>query len=251
MTQTAPTATRAVDHRPRGGGRLRAVGRWVAPLIPMLAVLYGVMLGLGYLLANPLKGSGLEDAEDKVNENLASGRTPTMNTVTHYLTLLGETITIIALMVVVAIVLRLVLGRWRESVFVVIAVSCQALIFLLTTLVINRHRPDVKHLDASPPTSSFPSGHVGAATALYMSVALVLLWTVKHRALKWLGIVLLIACPVMVAYARLYRGMHHPTDEFGSEVNAWACIAIAAFATATARWRKLTRPSDAAAEKTA
>lgn len=251
MTQTADTTTRAVDRPHEGRGRVRAFGRWVAPLIPMLAVLYGVMVLLGYLLAHPLKGSGLENAEDKVNENLAAGRTPTLNTVTHYMTLLGETVTIIALMIVVAIVLRLVLGRWRESVFVVIAVSCQALIFLLTTLVINRHRPDVKHLDASPPTSSFPSGHTGAASALYFSVALVLLWTVRHRTLRWLGIVLLVACPIMVGYARLYRGMHHPTDEFGSEINAWTCIAIAAFATATTRWRKLTRPSGAPAEETA
>ena len=251
MTQTADSATRAVERPHAGRGRVAAFGRWLAPLIPMLAVLYGVMLGLGYLFAHTLKNSGLEHDEDKVNQHLAAGRTPTMNDVTHWFTFLGNTGTVIGLMLVAVIVLRLVLKRWRESVFVLLAVSFQALIFLLTTLVINRHRPSVKHLDASPPTSSFPSGHTGAATALYISVALVVLWTARRGALKWVGILLLVACPILVGYSRLYRGMHHPTDELGSEVNAWTCIAIAAFATTTARWRALTRPSGAAAEERA
>jgi undecaprenyl-diphosphatase len=244
MTETAAPRSGTAAH-PGGRSRTGAVVRWVGRILPLLALLYAVLVGLGYLLAHPLKGSGLEDAEDNVNESLANGRTPTMNHITFWLSELGNTATIVGLMLLVAIVLRLVLKRWRESVFVVIAVSCQALVFLLTTLVIDRRRPDVKHLDASPPTSSFPSGHVGAATALYVSVALVVLWTARNRVLKVIGVLLLIACPILVAYARLYRGMHHPTDIAGSEVNAWSCIAIAAYATARTRWRSLVNPSGA------
>ena len=39
---------------------------------------------------------------------------------------------------------------------------------------------------------------------------------------------MLVAVPLLVAYGRLYRGMHHPTDVVGSYINGLACIAIAA-----------------------
>jgi undecaprenyl-diphosphatase len=114
------------------------------------------------------------------------------------------------------------------SVFLVLAVSAQAVVFLLVTLTIDRRRPDVRHLDGSPPTSSFPSGHTGASIALFLSSALLVLWFVKRRWLKILAITVLVAVPVLVAYSRLYRGMHHPTDIIGSLVNGLTCISIAA-----------------------
>jgi len=41
-------------------------------------------------------------------------------------------------------------------------------------------------------------------------------------------VVLLLAVPLLVAYGRLYRGMHHPSDIMGAYVNGLACVAIAA-----------------------
>ncbi len=58
------------------------------------------------------------------------------------------------------------LRRWREPLFLCAAVTAQAVVFYLTTLVIDRRRPVVRHLDDSPPTSSFPSGHTSASVAL-------------------------------------------------------------------------------------
>ena len=39
---------------------------------------------------------------------------------------------------------------------------------------------------------------------------------------------MLLAVPLLVAYGRLYRGMHHPTDVLGAYLNGGICIAIAA-----------------------
>jgi len=207
---------------------ISSVARIAGRVLVLLALLYGLLVGLGLLFTKVIEHSWLIREEDGVNRALEDGRTPTMNDVTYLLSGLGNTQAIIGAMLIVAIALRLASGRWRMSVFLVLAVSAQALVFLLVTLSIDRQRPDVKHLDSSPPTSSFPSGHTGAATALFVASALLVLWYVRKRWVKILGITLLVAVPLLVAYGRLYRGMHHPTDIVGSYINGLTCIAIAA-----------------------
>ena len=149
-----------------------------------------------------------------------------MNDVTYLLSGLGNTQAIIGAMLVVAIALRIASRRWTMSVFLVLAVSAQAFVFLLVTLTIDRRRPEVRHLDGSPPTSSFPSGHTGAATALFIASALLVFWFVRRRWVKILGITVLVSVPLLVAYGRLYRGMHHPTDVLSGILLGLACLAF-------------------------
>ena len=207
---------------------LRRVAPVAGRIIILLAVLYGVLVGIGLLLTKVFERSALMREEEELNQALADGRTPTMNDVTYVLSGLGNTGAIIGAMVVVAVALRLASKKWTLSVFLVLAVSAQALVFLLVTLTISRQRPDVKKLDDSPPTSSFPSGHTGAATALFLASALLVAWYVKQRWVRILALTLLVAVPLLVAYGRLYRGMHHPTDIVGAYLNGITCITIAA-----------------------
>jgi undecaprenyl-diphosphatase len=95
-------------------------------------------------------------------------------------------------------------------------------------LVIDRARPAVSHLDAAPPTSSFPSGHTAASVVLYLLVALLIssrLHSGVARATLW---VLAGMVPVAVGLARLYRGMHYPTDVLsGAALGAsWLFVAV-------------------------
>ena len=207
---------------------ITSVSRIAGRVLVLLALLYALLIGLGLLLTKVFEHSWLIREEDDVSQALEDGRTPAMNDVTYVLSGLGNTGAIIGAMVVVAIALRLASGRWRMSVFLVLAVSAQALVFLLVTLTIDRRRPSVEKLDSSPPTSSFPSGHTGAATALFIASALLVLWYVRKRWVRILAITVLVAVPLLVAYGRLYRGMHYPTDIVGSYVNGLTCILIAA-----------------------
>jgi membrane-associated phospholipid phosphatase len=207
---------------------ITGVSRIAGRVLLLLALLYAALVGLGLFLTKVIEHSWLIREEDGVNKALADGRTSTMNDVTYLLSGLGNTQAIIGAMLVVAIALRIASHRWTMSVFLVLAVSAQACVFLLVTLTIDRRRPEVRHLDGSPPTSSFPSGHTGAATALFIASALLVFWFVRRRWVKILGVTVLVAVPLLVAYGRLYRGMHHPTDIVGSYVNGLTCIAIAA-----------------------
>ncbi|MDQ1710474.1 MAG: hypothetical protein QOG49_1859 [Frankiaceae bacterium] len=188
----------------KGSFALRALGYVVA--------LFAVMAGLGELLTRVLNHTAPISNEDSVNRSLAAHRTATGNSVTGFFSTLASTMVIIGLLVVAMIVFRLVYRRWRESVFLLLAVGTQTLVFLATAAVIHRARPKVAHLDAAPPTSSFPSGHTGAATALFVGIALVVGWHAGHAWLRAILVVLALAVPIAVAYSRLYRGMHHPSD---------------------------------------
>ena len=182
---------------------------------------------LGLLVTKVLDGTAFADEDAALDRTLAAHRTPTGVTLTHIGTMFAETPTIVALTAITAAAFRLAYRRWRESVFLVLCVTGQALIFLVTTLLIDRHRPPVRHLDASPPTSSFPSGHTAAATAFYGGLAIVLAWHTRRVWLRWLVTAVGVLMPVMVATCRMYRGMHYPTDTATSAVMALALLAIA------------------------
>jgi len=187
-------------------------------VVPVLALLLA-MIGLGELLTKLL------GEESGFNRYLAAHDTGPLDAVSEFFSLVGSTPVIIGVTAVVAVILRLTLHRWPEPLFLCAAVSAQAIIFFFTTLVIDRQRPHVRHLDASPPTSSFPSGHTSAAVALYCGLALILA-TLAHRTwLQWLAW-LLVLVPVSVALSRLYRGMHHPSDVLASFLNGTLCVAI-------------------------
>jgi membrane-associated phospholipid phosphatase len=178
--------------------------------LPAVAVAAGVVL-LGLLIVHVL-ASGWLAGESGINRELAGDRTPALNSATHVFTYFAETPTIVGLTAVAAVVFRLVFRRWRESVYLVLAVAGETLIFLLTTVLIDRKRPAVPPLDDAPPTSSYPSGHTAAAVCFYGSVAMIVLWRYRQVLLRAAVLVLAVLLPLLVGASRLYRGMHFLSD---------------------------------------
>lgn len=225
-----------LENRVADKAQLAAFARRI--LLPV-GVLLLAMIGLGLLVTKVLENAWPFTVEDGLNRAFAAHRTGPLNAITMFFSLVGSTPVIIGVTAIAAFVLLRTLHEWREPLFLCAAVSAQAIVFFFTTLVIDRQRPAVKHLDDSPPTSSFPSGHTSAAVALYCGLALVLAGLVRHTWAKWLCWALVLV-PVCVALSRLYRGMHHPSDVTASFLNGAACIVIMAQAILdrSVRWRR-------------
>jgi membrane-associated phospholipid phosphatase len=217
-------------HRQDGGDLLT---RAVAPCV----ALGGVVVGLGLSLKGPL--DGLSHSEEAVNKDLAAHRSNTWNTITLIWSHIGNTESVIGVCIVVAAILLWRTRDWRLTAVPVLAIAMQGLIFLIASQVVGRQRPDVVKLDPSPPTGSYPSGHTGASTGLYLSFALLAL-AIHRTWLRTLTIIVCLCMPLLVAYARLYRGMHHPTDIAAAFLNGILC-ALIAYAWYNHRTRQLNR----------
>jgi len=197
--------------------------------VTLRAILPGVLVwaaivGVGELLAHPLKS--IEDNENGISRSLASARTATWNSITAVWSHIGNTEIVIGVCVVACLVLLALTRRWWVALIPAIAIALQASTFVGATLVVGRDRPTVPHLDPAPPTSSYPSGHVGASTALYLSL-IMLASRIERTWLRNTLIVVFAVIPFLVAYARLYRGMHHLSDVLVGFANGILCALLA------------------------
>jgi membrane-associated phospholipid phosphatase len=188
-------------------------------------VLWLAIAGFGLLLTGPLKG--WDRSESALNRSLQGTRSRTWDSVTALWSHVGNTEIIIGVCVVVVAVVWWRTRRWWFALIPALAISLQATIFVTVSTVIGRARPDVPHLDPAPPTSSYPSGHVGASVALYSSLA-IMATTIERAWLRRTVIGVCSVIPALVTYARMYRGMHHLSDVVVGAINGLACAALAA-----------------------
>ena len=202
----------------------RHPGRRYALSLPALPVL---LVAAGLVLAVP--ATGRPAAEDGVNRMLAAHRGPLADSVSSWFSGLAATSSVVTVtaLCVLALLLAPKRPRWWDAAFLGGAVAVQALVFLLVTICVERPRPDVVRLDGAPPTSSFPSGHTGAALALYGGLA-VLAYLRLRRPWRVPVAAALLLLPVLVGLSRLYRGMHHPTDVVAALLNGSVVLVVAA-----------------------
>jgi membrane-associated phospholipid phosphatase len=207
--------------RPTLRAALRDLG--VRAVLPA-TVLLGVIVAFGFVLKGPLLE--LSEDEKQVNRELQDARDGLWNSITHLMSSIGNTEYVIGVCVVVVGLVWWRTRQWWYAVVPGIAISLQATVFVAATHIVGRTRPTVERLDPTPPTSSFPSGHVGAATALYATFAL-MATRIDNPLVRRLVITWCVLAPAFVTGARLYRGAHHVTDVVFGILNGVVCAVLA------------------------
>jgi undecaprenyl-diphosphatase len=197
-------------------------------LLGCAVVVLAVLATVGWVLSRVVHDDGIGRADASLSRFLAARRSAGLNDLTVFTSEVGGTLAITAVAVIAVAVMAVAWRRWREPMLVVAAVAGEVVIFLGVTMLVDRERPPVPHLDEAPPTSSFPSGHTAASIALYGALAVVASERARSVLARRLFVTLAVLLPLLVAASRMYRGMHFLTDVLGGVLlgSVWllACV---------------------------
>jgi membrane-associated phospholipid phosphatase len=187
-------------------------------------VLCAAVVAFGWLVTHPLKHAFR--GENDVNRWFADQRNGVLTDVADGGTVLGETITGLVVLVVLAVAFAAWRRTWWPLVFVGVLDAGLGLFYLLGTELDPRQRPPVHLLQPGlVPDASFPSGHTGTATAIGGAAA-ALLWAYTRVAKSLL--MLLVAVPAYTMLSRLYVGAHHVSDVLTAFVYAGLWLLLCA-----------------------
>ncbi len=225
------------EYRPDADERRGPTGR--AGRIPAAAIVVAgyatvvtTLVLTGFLLTHVLLDGPLGRWDTGSTRWLSEHRAGFLSVVTGIASRAADTFGIIAVALVVVIVLA-TRHRWRQAAVLVTGLTLELSAFLAVNALVGRDRPAVPRMASTPSTSSFPSGHTAAALVLYGAIALFV--SEAGRAFVWRALAWLAAAtiPVVVGFARVYRGFHHPTDVVFGYVLGCAVLLVAVLAIRT------------------
>jgi undecaprenyl-diphosphatase len=176
---------------------------------------------------------GIGTAEQHFNAWLATHRTSTRTDAS----LVGSIVAGGVVLPIVAGTIALVCAvfrKWRIAAFSVFALGVESASYRITTLVVHSHRPRVVRLESLPVNASYPSGHTAASLAVYGGLVLLLTSRFTNSIFRSFAWTFAVAMVTFVAFARMYRGMHHPLDVAGGVLVGLAAVTVIVFACRTA-----------------
>lgn len=178
-----------------------------------LAVAALAVLGAMVLLGLLLKHSGpVGRVDERLERTLADSRTSLGDTLTDAATRLADPVDVEVALGVLVVGLAVGTRRLAPPLFLLLAVGVESVVYFYASTWVARDRPHVARMGPADPHASYPSGHAAAAVCLYGGLA-VLAWRLTSRRWLQVGLTTLAAVvPLLVGYARMYRGFHHLTD---------------------------------------
>jgi membrane-associated phospholipid phosphatase len=225
---------------PRRDGPAERFSEWLGTYRPVLTflaaallgylVVVGAMVALGLALTKiVLEIDGVSDWDESVSDWLAQHRTPNL----EHLSWVGSTLAgglVIPCVIAFFLAVLLALRRWRLAAFVLFAVAIESGGYRATSLIVPRERPNVPRLESLPVDASYPSGHTAASIALYGGLLLLLISRIRNTTLTLLAWACILAVPLFVGWARMYRGMHHVTDTAAGVLLGIGALVVVVFA---------------------
>ena len=218
------------------------LGRLVAAYVAVVVV--GTVVGL--TLTDWAAPNAITQLDDRVANWLVDGRTTALDSLAPWAAGPADTPIKIGISIVICGVLMWLFRRWDEAVYVALPLVFEASCYITISHLVGRPRPDVDRLIESSVNTSFPSGHVAAAT-VYAAVVVVV-W--RHTGALWaraLSLGLFVVVEVGVIWARLYQGVHYLADVTAGVVLGAVSLVITDRILDTSRMGTISDPGGAGA----
>lgn len=191
--------------------------RWLAAAF----VSFAVLVFLFVQLADEVRERDTLQFDEAVLQAVNTLSTPWLDALVAGLTELGGVIGVV-LLGVGASALLWRRGHRLKTIQLLLGVGGAILLNVLLKSVFQRDRPELWERIVTENSYSFPSGHAMASGALALSVV-VLLWPTRWR---WLAVISSALYTSVIAFTRLYLGVHYPTDVIAGWIVSAAWVAL-------------------------
>jgi membrane-associated phospholipid phosphatase len=203
---------------------------FLSAIIAGYVLLAASTIGLGFLVTKVILSiGGVARADERVEVWLASHRSHAL-TDASLVGSIGAGGVVLPIVVGLGVVTFVLLRRWRIAAFLLFAIGVESGAYRATTIFVERHRPRVPRLESLAVNASFPSGHTAASIAVYAGLVLLLTSRFRNPTLRTVSWAIAVAIPLFVAWARMYRGMHHPLDSVAGGLLGVAALLVVVFA---------------------
>ncbi len=196
--------------------QLRIPRHWIVWTVILFALTFALGFAATWILA--LRFESLDAMVNRVNS-------PLLDKVALLLDELDRP-TVVAVILVVVFVILLFVKGWRLALGTVVVTGLGWITTLVVKTVVAQPRPTTAGLThllhVSPATLSYPSGHVVFAAALVTALAMVCRGPLARTIVIVVGAVFV----AIVAWSRLYVGVHYGTDVLGGVLNGVAGVLL-------------------------
>ncbi len=206
-----------------------------APITTIVAVLWSLFVGLGFVAHRAAAGTALDHA---VLVWMVGHRNPGLTSFAIAVTTVGSPVGVAVIAVVAAGLSWWRRGSPRPAILILTTLAGAGALSTLSKIIVGAHRPNLAVQLVVEIDPSFPSGHVTGTLALMGAVAVV----IGHhsgRAVSGVAIVLAGVVTAAVALTRVYLGVHWVTDIAGGLLLGGSAVVLAYVA-----YQRMMGPSD-------
>lgn len=180
----------------------------------LLTIFCGGALFIFFKVTGELHRGALAEFDDNISNFIIGNRDPLMTSLMMVITEFGNVYVYLAGLPIIFFSLYGSDKHWRRSIEAVVVVISAFLLNTFLKLYFVRPRPDIelRLIDLSMESYSYPSGHSMTAIAFYGFIIYLVMHYGKSKWVKYSVAVILSLMTLAVGISRIYLGAHYPSD---------------------------------------